>query len=164
MKKIFSKLLKSANDDYRYGPIVDLKERYRLSELMAYDGIPTVFYSIYLHGSDIKVGECDLRLKIDERMYYYGHIGYHIDTAYRGNHYAYRACQLLFEIAYNEFNIDELIITCNPDNIPSYKTLKALGGLEKEIIAIPENHELYWQGDREKCVFVYDLRKMYGEA
>ena len=38
------------------GPVVDLRERYRVSEETAYDGVPTVFYDILRHEDQEKVG------------------------------------------------------------------------------------------------------------
>lgn len=147
------------------GEIVDLVERARVSEKTSFDGVPTVFYDIYLsgsnqgsnQGSNLKVGKCDLRLKNDGFMYYYGNVGYNIKETYRGHHYAYYACKILFKIAKEEFGLKELIITCNPDNDASYKTLKRLGGKLVEIAQIPYDHELYEKGDRFKCIFRFKL-------
>lgn len=149
------------------GEIVDLVERARVSEKTSFDGVPTVFYDIYLSdsnltgsnltGSNLKVGKCDLRLKNDGFMYYYGNVGYNIKESYRGHHYAYYACKILFKIAKEEFGLKELIITCNPDNDASYKTLKRLGGKLVEIAQIPYDHELYEKGDRFKCIFRFKL-------
>lgn len=139
------------------GEIVDLVERARVSEKASFDGVPTIFYDIYLSGSNLKVGKCDLRLKNDGFMYYYGNVGYNIKESYRGHHYAYYACKVLFKIAKEEFGMKELIITCNPDNDASYKTLKRLGGKLVEIAQIPYDHELYEKGDRFKCIFRFKL-------
>ena len=139
------------------GEIVDLVERARVSEKASFDGVPTVFYDIYVSGSNLKVGKCDLRLKNDGFMYYYGNVGYNIKESYRGHHYAYYACKVLFKIAKEEFGLNELIITCNPDNDASYKTLKRLGGKLVEIAQIPYDHELYEKGDRFKCIFRFKL-------
>ena len=154
--KQFFRNLNKYNKRYQ-GNVVDLVERYRVSEENSFDGIPTIYYDIYLHDEDIKVGKCDLRLKIDDYMYYYGHIGYNILPEYRGNHYAYYACLMLFNIAHNEFKLDELIITCSLDNIASYKTLKALKGELVEVACIPIDHELYKNGDRYKYIFKYNI-------
>jgi len=139
------------------GGIVDLKERYRVSEMMAYDGIPTVYYDILRNSDKEKVGKIDLRLRNDGDMYYYGNIGYHILKDYRGHHYAYHACLLLFEIARKEFGMDELIITCSPDNIASYKTLKKLNGELIELAEVPKHHILYANGEKTKYIFRYKI-------
>ena len=144
------------------GEIVDLVERARVSEKTSFDGVPTVFYDIYVSGTNpsgtnLKVGKCDLRLKNDGFMYYYGNVGYNIIESQRGHHYAYYACKVLFKIAKEEFGMKELIITCNPDNEASYKTLKKLKGDLIDIAQIPYDHELYEKGDRFKCIFRFKL-------
>lgn len=139
------------------GTVVDLKEKYRIDELEAYDQVPTVYYDIYLHDTKTKIGTCDLRLKNNEYMYYYGNIGYNIINKYRGNHYAYEASKLLFEIAHKEFNYNELIITCSPENIASYNTILKLNGELLELVDVPKDHPLYKIGEKRKYVFKFKL-------
>lgn len=150
VKKLFSKKIHKSK-------VVDLKERYRVNEKTAYDGVPTVYYDILIHNSDVKVGSIDLRLTAVGDMYYYGHVGYNIIHNYRGHHYAYHACKLLFEIAKKEFNMKELIITCSPENIASYKTLKKLNGELVELVQVPANHPLYLSGESSKYIFRYRI-------
>lgn len=146
------------NQKKRYkGEVVDLKERYRISERASYDGVPTIYYDILRHDDLEKVGTADLRLKADGDMYYYGNIGYNIMRSFRGNNYAYYACLLLFDIAKKEFGMDELILTCSPDNIASYKTLKKLNGELIELIKVPRNHPLYAVGETSKYIFRYKI-------
>lgn len=158
MKSLINNFFKKERYEDRYkGEVVDLVKAYFLSEEDAYDGVPTVYYDILLHDTNYKVGKCDLRLKLDERMYYYGHVGYHINEKDRGHHYAYHACQVLFKIAKELYGFKELFLTCDPDNEASYKTLKALNGELVEVTDIPDNHELYFKGKRYKCVFRYRI-------
>ena len=140
------------------GEVVDLRLRKKVSEKQAYDGVPTNYYDILLHGTDTKVGVIDLRLKMNEVMYYYGHVGYNITKKYRGHNYSYFACKILFGIAKKEYDMDELFITCNPDNVASYKTLLKLKGELVEVCPVPEDHEMYRLGDRFKCVFRYKIK------
>jgi tagatose 1,6-diphosphate aldolase len=154
----FVGLLELFQKKKRYeGRVVDLQEKYRVSEKTSYDGVPTVYYDILKHGSKERVGKTDLRLSIDGDMYYYGHIGYNISPAYRGNHYAYEACLLLFEIARAEFGLNELIITCSPENTASYKTLTRLGGELVEKVEVPKGHPLYTVGETTKYIFRYKI-------
>ncbi|MBR3228107.1 MAG: GNAT family N-acetyltransferase [Erysipelotrichaceae bacterium] len=158
MRRLWESFKKNEKDKrIKEGEVVDLKEKYRTSVENAFDGVPSVYYDILLHGTDHKVGKCDLRLKLDERMYYYGHVGYNIIPQERGHRYAYHACKVLFAIAREEFGFSELYITCNPDNEASYRTLKRLGGELVEVAEIPHNHELYHGGDKYKCVFRYKI-------
>lgn len=139
------------------GEKVYLVERNRISKQSSFDGVATVYYDIYANETHHKIGKCDLRFKNDGFMYYYGNIGYNIMTSERGHHYAYYACKILFLIAKEEFDMHELIITCDPGNDASYKTLKKLGGQLKEIAQIPYDHELYVNGDRFKCIFYFKI-------
>lgn len=72
------------------------------------------------------MGSCDLRIGHNENLYYGGNIGYRVEEAYRGNHYAGKACLLLFELA-RKHDLQYLIITCNPDNAASRKTCEYAG-------------------------------------
>lgn len=138
------------------GKVVDLKERYRISKKEAYDGIPTIFYDI-LDKEGKRIGSIDLRLENRGDMYYYGNVGYTIIKDYRGHGYAYEACLILFEIAKQEFNMKELIITCSPENIASYKTLVKLGGEYIETVDVPMNHTLYALGEVKKAIFKFKI-------
>ena len=91
------------------------------------------------------MGRCDL------------HIGYRIEEAYRGHHYAAKACMLLFQLA-KKHGMDHLFITCNPDNWPSRKTLEYLKGELLEIAELPEDNNMRVEkGETEKCIFRFDL-------
>ena len=139
------------------GDVVDLRERYRVDEKTAYDGVPTIYYDILRHEDRVKVGTTDLRLTVEGNMYYYGHIGYNILKEYRGNSYAYHACRVLFKIAKEEFGMEELIITCSPENTASYKTLKKLGGELIDYVQVPAGHPLYAAGEKTKYIFRYRI-------
>ena len=49
-----------------------------------------------------RAGQCDLRIGYSEGVYYGGNIGYRVEEPYRGNHYAGKACRLLFHLAFQE--------------------------------------------------------------
>ena len=50
-------------------------------------------YRITLHGKHREIGQISVRLGEGTGIYYFGHIGYHIDPPWRGHHYAARACR-----------------------------------------------------------------------
>ena len=66
-------------------------------------------------------------------------------------------CRLLFQLAKQKYGMDKLIITCNPDNWPSRRTLEELNGTLKAIVDVPKDHYLYQYGDVQKCIFEYQL-------
>lgn len=136
---------------------VELVEEKRILASETYDGIATTFYRIYLKHLPIVVGRIDLRQGSTQSLYYYGNIGYMIHPLFRGHHYAYQACLLLFAKAKKEFGMSELWITCSPENKASYKTLMRLKGEYIETVDVPLNHELYQRGEKKKCIFRYKL-------
>jgi tagatose 1,6-diphosphate aldolase len=87
---------------------------------------------------------------------YAGHIGYRVHPAYRGHHYAAKACRLLLPLA-RLHGMKTLWITCNPDNFASRRTCEILGASLIEIVDIPHDHEMYLSGERQKCRYRIDL-------
>lgn len=111
----------------------------------------------------LPVGGCDLRLDYNENLYYGGHIGYHVDQRYQGHHMALKAARLLLDEAWR-LNMPYILITCNPDNAPSRRTLELLaqeyqsdGRYAKllEIVDLPPHNDMYKDGERQKCIFCY---------
>lgn len=118
--------------------------------------VPAYFFDVCNKKGD-KIGGCDIRIGYNDNTYYGGNIGYHIDEEYRGNHYAGKACRLLFKLA-KKHEMDYLIITCNPDNIPSRKTCEYAGGVLVEIAELPEDNDMRLEdGETEKCIYRFNL-------
>ena len=73
------------------------------------------------------MGNIELRVCLTEKLKEYGgHIGYEVNEQYRGNLYAARSCKLLFSLI-RRLGINPVVITCDPENIPSVKTIESLG-------------------------------------
>ena len=87
---------------------------------------------------------------------YYGHIGYHVYPPARGHHYAERAARLVLPLA-RRHAMKSLIITCNPDNIPSRRTCERLGASLIDIVALPPDNPLFLRGERAKCRYLLRL-------
>lgn len=104
----------------------------------------------------VKMGVCDLRLGHNDLLYYGGNIGYRIEPEFRGNHYAGKACLLLFELA-RKHDLEYVIITCNPDNIASKRTCEYAGGELLEVAEVPEGNDMRERGETEKCIFRFVL-------
>lgn len=117
--------------------------------------VPAYYFAI-CNNRGIKIGECDLRIGHNDNLYYGGNIGYCIDQEYRGNHYAGKACLLLFELA-RKHNLEYLIITCNPDNDASRKTCEYVGGKLLEVAELPEDNDMRDSGETQKCIFKFIL-------
>ena len=102
----------------------------RLDEYIEAPSLPGFTpYSIYIiEVNNQEVGRIVWRLGNDEEHYYDGHIGYHIEEEYRGHHYAYQACLLLKDQIIKD-GYDHVLLTCDPDNIASRKTIEKLGAI-----------------------------------
>ena len=113
------------------------------------------FYICDLHGNIM--GNCDLRIGYTDELYYGGHIGYSINEEYRSHHYAAKACKLLFSLA-KKHDMSYLYITCNPDNLPSRKTLEYLQGDFLGVVELPEGNDMrITEGATHKCIFKFHL-------
>lgn len=115
--------------------------------------VPAYHFSICdLNGT--RMGICDLRIGYNDNLYFGGHIGYTVFPEYRGNHYAGKACLLLFQLA-QKHDMKYLYITCNPDNYASKKTCEYAGGRLLEIAQLPEGNDMRDNGEFEKCIYKF---------
>lgn len=121
--------------------------------------LPAYYFNICLPDGT-KVGYCDLRIGHNDKTYIGGNIGYGIDEAYRGHHYAARACELLFRQA-QKHRMAYVIITCVPENLASARTCELAGGRFVETAQIPEDNEMYAEGKRQVMIWRFDFK--YGE-
>lgn len=104
-----------------------------------------------------RMGTCDLRIGHNQSVYYGGNIGYRVEEPYRGNHYAGKACLLLFQLA-RRHGMEYVIITCDPDNLPSRKTCEWLGGELVEIAELPEDNDMRVEkGETHECIYQFRL-------
>lgn len=118
--------------------------------------VPAYKYKIRQHNSSQNIGEIDIRIGNNKNTYYGGNVGYSIDEAFRGNSYASKACKLIKQVAIGH-DMEKIIITCNPDNLPSRRTCEKIGIALKEIVNLPEDNEMYLEGETQKCVFEWVL-------
>lgn len=118
--------------------------------------VPSYRFDIVRLSDNVTVGRCSLRVGHNERLYYGGNIGYGIDEPYRGNHYAAKSCTLLFQLA-KKHDLGYVIITCNPDNLASRKTIERAGGRLLEIAELPPDNDMRAKGETHTCVFRINL-------
>ena len=124
--------------------------------------LPAYYFDICLPDGE-KIGHCDLRIGFNEKIYIGGNIGYGIDEGFRGHHYAAKACRLLFRLA-EKHGLEDLYITCRPENIASAKTCENAGGKFVETAAVPEDNELYADGARWVRIYRFDIRRRTVDA
>lgn len=83
-----------------------------------------------------RLGEIGLRTTLTPKLSEYGgHIGYEVESLYRGNRYAARSCKLLFSLA-NSHDINPMLITCSTNNAASKRTCEIIGAKLIEIKTI----------------------------
>ena len=118
-------------------------------------GLPSYFFKI-VDAKEMRreLGHCDLRVGTHPEIAYSGNIGYRVYRPHRGHHYAQKASRLMLHFAY-ELGMEECLITCNPDNTASRRTLEELGGELVATVKVPEDSACYKAGDRVKCQFVF---------
>ena len=117
--------------------------------------VPAYYFTIMNHSGE-ELGACDLRIGHNEMTYFGGNIGYRVHEQHRGHHYSAKACLLLFELA-RRHGMSYLIITCNPDNIASYKTCEAVGCTLAEIAELPADSDMRALGETHKRIYRIDL-------
>ena len=116
-------------------------------------------WRITLHDDRKEIGQISYRDGESRCVYYYGHIGYHINPPYRGHHYAASACELLRnEII--QSGKTSVIITCDPDNLPSRKTCLRLGCLFERIAEVPGDIYEKYEISRTKCRYIWQVVPM----
>lgn len=113
-------------------------------------------YKITAHGKRKEMGRISLRMGEGACIYYFGHIGYHIDPPYRGHHYARLACELLRPILEGAGK-HSVVITCDPDNWPSRKTCEGLGCTLERIVDVPLWIRNKWEISEVKCRYIWRL-------
>lgn len=123
------------------------------------DLVPCYRFAVARAGSTAKIGEVRLRVgrvEATPSLLTSGQVGYEIDEAYRGHGYAARACALLRPVAVAH-GFDALVITCDPANTPSRRTLERLGAELVGTFDVPVDHEMYRKGRRKVCRYVWRL-------
>ena len=113
-------------------------------------------WRIALHNSRGEIGQISYRNGESRCIYYFGHIGYHIDPPYRGNHFARRACLLLrHEILAG--GKTSIVITCDPDNSPSRRTCIRLGCFYEGTVSVPEDIRGKYEISDNKCRYIWHV-------
>lgn len=119
--------------------------------------LPRGFTPYYIYGimiDDKEVGRLTFREGTLQQHYFDGHIGYHIEEAYRGHHYAYQACLLLQE----ELGFHQVILTCDPNNQASLRTIQKLGAKYLETKTIPAKERRFFSHDEKvKMIFIWEI-------
>ena len=110
--------------------------------------VPFYHFRIMTVGG-IDVGHINFRIGDTEHVRICaGHIGFEIDESHRGHGYAFQACRALAPFVRSVY--EAVIITCDPDNQASRRTIERLGASFMDEVAVPPNDPHYQGGSRRK--------------
>ncbi len=112
------------------------------------------YYHFKIYKEEIEVGHLNFRVgNTRDIIETDGHIGYHINTHYRGQNFAYMACSLIYPFI-KEHGFDSIVFTCNPHNYASQKTIEKLGGrfMKTQLFSEPLP-----DGDIERNIYLVHL-------
>lgn len=118
--------------------------------------LPFYWWEIVLQPENVAVGKISLRLGHNRHSYYNGNIGYEVDEAHRGHHYALRACRLVLPVA-QQHGMTHLYLTCDHDNIASYRTMERLGATLVEEVSPPEDYLYYDEGMPRQRIYRLEI-------
>lgn len=109
--------------------------------------VPFYHYRIFV--AELDVGHINLRVGDTEHVRLCaGHLGYGISEPFRGHGCAYQACRALAPLVRMFYS--RVIITADPDNYASLRTIERLGAIFLDEIPVPEHDPHYEQGSRIK--------------
>ena len=115
--------------------------------------LPAYLYLIFLEGG-AEVGQINFRVGTSRHARLVaGHIGFEVAPDFRGGRIALRACRLLAPLVAEVSG--EVIITCDPDNLASKRTIELLGAEFLDEQEIPEDDPAYDRGSRWKLRYAW---------
>ena len=84
--------------------------------------------------NDKLIGMIDIRHRLNDYLLQFGgHIGYSVRKSERCKGYATEMLKMSLRVV-KELGLDKVLITCNKDNIPSFRVIHKNGGeLENEV-------------------------------
>ena len=107
------------------------------------------FYHFAICAGAAEVGHVNFRVGDTEAVRLYaGHIGYAVLEGFRGHRYAYLACRAVAPLVRSFYPV--VIITSDPDNLASLRTIERLGAVFLEEIPVPPHDPNYQRGSRAK--------------
>ena len=135
------------------GDLIDGDVRLSLREQFPGDlikgWVPAYRFTI-TNGLD-SVGKIELRLGATDFMVRFGgQVGYEVEPQHRGQRFAARALRLLPVLA-KRHGFSCLWVTCDPENWASRRTCELAGAELVEIVDLPEDCDMYREGDRQRC-------------
>jgi tagatose 1,6-diphosphate aldolase len=114
----------------------------------ARDFVPAYHFRILL-ADDTDVGHINFRVGNTEHVRICaGHIGFEILEPFRGHRYAFEACRAIAPFVRSVY--EAVMITCDPENQASRRTIERLGAAFIDEVLIPAHDPHYKRGSRSK--------------
>src|SRR5581483_10540169 len=112
-------------------------------------GFVLYYHFRILIAGDVEVGHINFRIGDNEHVRVCaGHIGYEIVPHQRGHRYAWQACRALAPFV--RLFYQRVLITSDPDNRASIRTIEHLDARWIDEVDVPENDPQYARGSRRK--------------
>jgi predicted acetyltransferase len=112
-------------------------------------GIVPYYHFRVLTADGADVGRINLRVgDSDHVKIIVGHVGYEIAESHRGSGYALQACRAMAPFVRTIY--PSVIITSDPENVASVRTIERLGAEFIEEVPVPPNDPQYARGSRRK--------------
>ena len=105
--------------------------------------------------NDFIIGMVNIRHTLNDKLLFHGgNIGYSIRPTERGNGYAKIALFLALKECFS-LGLTKILITAEDNNVPSYRTIEALGGvMENKVLDEGKYFRRYWiDVEKSLCVF-----------
>ena len=118
--------------------------------------LPYYQWLILETSTSAEVGDIRLSIGLNDTYYYIGNVGYEIAPMYRGHHYAAEACKLVADVA-RYHGMDNLIFSCESENIASRKTIERLNAVLIEEAIPSKDYRYYYDGMSKYCIYSLTL-------
>jgi len=118
--------------------------------------LPFYYYDIHLKSSNVKIGKISMRIGENYNSYYNGHIGYEVDSEYRGQGIACEACRLVLPIA-KRHGMSHVYVTCAESNGASRKTIEKLNVMLQAVVSVPADCFFWREGMEKYCIYRLEL-------
>ena len=113
---------------------------------------PAYHFHMTLPGDGREAGHINFRVgDSDHVRRCAGHIGFAVAEPLRGRGYAFQACRALEPFVRTIYPV--VVLTCDPENVASRRTIEKLGARFAERVSVPPNDPHYLRGSRTKLLY-----------
>ena len=117
---------------------------------------PRYGFSIIHNEDNRDIGVVYFSVDRSRRQYLTGHLSYGVDPAYKGHHFASKACILMKEVALSH-GFQRLLIGSRYENVASRKTILWLGARPMTIDDVPDESILDELKAKRIDMFVWEI-------